>query len=156
MSTRRGRLALVLHAHLPFVHHPEWARFYEEIWLYEAIAETYLPLLRMMDGLERDGVDFRLTMSVTPPLCEMLSSPLLRSRFEARLDAMRHAADVEVSRHLDGDLAEATRFYVEELASIGETWRRWDGQIIHGLAHHEGRGTLEIMTCGATDRKSVV
>ena len=42
--------------------------FRSEDWLYEAITETYIPLVWMMEGLVRDGVDFRLTMSMTPPL----------------------------------------------------------------------------------------
>jgi 1,4-alpha-glucan branching enzyme len=43
----RGFLCLVLHAHLPFVRHPEHERSLEEQWLFEAIAETYLPLVRL-------------------------------------------------------------------------------------------------------------
>ena len=54
-----GYLCLVLHAHLPFVRHPEYDDFLEEDWLYEAITETYIPLLEVFDGLERDGVDWR-------------------------------------------------------------------------------------------------
>ena len=64
----QGYLSMILHAHLPFVRHPEYEDFLEEDWLYEAITETYIPLINMMDGLLDDGVDFRLTMSLTPPL----------------------------------------------------------------------------------------
>jgi len=38
-----GYVALVLHAHLPFVRHPESDYVLEEEWLYEAITETYIP-----------------------------------------------------------------------------------------------------------------
>src|SRR5207248_3578741 len=55
----QGYLCLVLHAHLPFVRHPEYDDFLEEDWLYEAITETYIPLLEVMEGLERDGADWR-------------------------------------------------------------------------------------------------
>ena len=48
-----GSLALVLHAHLPFVRHPEHEEFLEEEWLFEAITETYLPLIVMMQRLNR-------------------------------------------------------------------------------------------------------
>ena len=44
----RGYLSLVLHAHLPFVRHPEHEKFLEENWLYEAITESYLPLLQLL------------------------------------------------------------------------------------------------------------
>src|SRR5205085_862099 len=80
MTTPTGYLCLVLHAHLPFVRHPEYEDFLEEDWLYEAITETYIPLLEGFDGLERDGVDWRMTMSVTPPLAALLCDPLLQSR----------------------------------------------------------------------------
>ena len=69
MMESKGYVALVLHAHLPFVRHPEYEDFLEEDWLYEAITETYIPLIKVMEGLVRDNVDFRLTMSMTPPLC---------------------------------------------------------------------------------------
>ena len=42
-----GYVALVLHAHLPFVRHPESDYVLEEEWLYEAITETYVPLLNV-------------------------------------------------------------------------------------------------------------
>ena len=58
MTVATGSLALILHAHLPFVRHPEHENFLEEDWLFEAITETYLPLLRMMRGLADDGVTF--------------------------------------------------------------------------------------------------
>ena len=69
----QGYLALILHAHLPYVRHPEEEYFLEENWLYEAITETYIPLINVMERLVRDGVDFRLTMSLTPtwfPCCK--------------------------------------------------------------------------------------
>jgi 1,4-alpha-glucan branching enzyme len=49
-----GYLALVLHAHLPFVRHPESDYVLEEEWLFEAITETYIPLLQMFEGFKRD------------------------------------------------------------------------------------------------------
>ena len=80
-NNARGYLALVLHAHLPFVRHPEHEDFLEEDWLYEAITETYIPLLWVMEGLVEDNIDFRLTMSLTPPLVGMLNDELLRQRY---------------------------------------------------------------------------
>ena len=53
----QGYLSLVLHAHLPFVRHPEHEKFLEESWLFEAVTETYLPLLQILEGWRRDGMD---------------------------------------------------------------------------------------------------
>src|SRR5256885_16037590 len=97
----KGYLSLVLHAHLPFVRHPEYEDFLEEDWLYEAISETYLPILQVMDRLSDDGVPWKLTMTLTPTLVTMLRDELLVRRYGQRLDQLgelpgkggiRHAA----------------------------------------------------------------
>src|SRR5207302_1872202 len=93
-----GHLCLILHAHLPFVRHPEYDDFLEEDWLYEAITETYIPLLEVMEGLERDGADWRLTMSVTPTLAAMLSDQLLQYRYVRHIDNLISLASKEVER----------------------------------------------------------
>ena len=64
----KGYLALVLHAHLPFVRHPEYADFLEQDWFFEGVVETYVPLLSRFEQLRSEGLKFRLTMTVTPPL----------------------------------------------------------------------------------------
>ena len=71
MEKGKGYLCLVLHAHLPYIRHPEYDDFLEEDWLFEAITETYVPLLDMFERLLSEGVDFRITMSLTPTLCGM-------------------------------------------------------------------------------------
>src|SRR5215211_1010335 len=93
-----GYLSLVLHAHLPYVRHPEYDDFLEEDWLYEAITETYIPLLEVFESLERDGVDWRLTMSVTPTLAAMLSDGLLQQRYVRNIDNLIALAEKEVQR----------------------------------------------------------
>ena len=72
MQQKKGYVSFVLHAHLPFIHHPESDDYLEESWLYEAISETYIPLLTNFQKLVDEGVDFRITMSMTPPLLSIL------------------------------------------------------------------------------------
>ena len=67
-----GFLNIVLHAHLPYVHHPEHDSFFEEDWLFEAITECYLPLIGVLERLQKDRVDYRLTLSISPTLITML------------------------------------------------------------------------------------
>ena len=83
LNQPQGYLSLVLHAHLPFVRHPEHEKFLEESWLFEAITETYIPLLQILDGWRRDGMDAPLTLSLSPTLCAMLLDPLLCERYAA-------------------------------------------------------------------------
>ena len=95
---RPGFLALVLHTHLPFVRHPEHPDFLEERWLFEAVTETYLPLLERLQRLANDRVPFRLTMSFTPPLLAMLSDGLLQARYERHLERLIELSAKEIER----------------------------------------------------------
>src|SRR3979490_2014238 len=109
-----GHLALVLHAHLPFVRHPEYEHFLEEDWFFEAVTETYIPLLRMMQRLVEDSVPFKLTMSLTPTLCAMLQDELLRERYIRHLDLLIDLAARERERNRNqAELAELSDFYFE-------------------------------------------
>src|SRR5216683_1334109 len=63
----QGYVSLVLHAHLPFVRHPEHDDFLEEDWLFEAITETYVPLLQAFFRLRDDGVPFAGTWTSCAP-----------------------------------------------------------------------------------------
>ncbi len=147
----RGYLALVLHAHLPFVRHPEHARHLEERWFYEALIECYLPLLDAFDRLARDGVPFALTMSVTPPLAAMMKDDLLRRRFDEHLARVEALADREMKR-LYGDerFAPIATFYRDHFARMRAVWDRHGGDVVAGLVSHWDAGRLELLTCSAT------
>src|SRR5438552_14817257 len=93
-----GDLAFVLHAHLPYIRHPEHRFHLEENWLYEATTATYLPLLDTFRGLQREGVPFRVTMSMSPPLCSMLRDDLLKLRYAAYLDRLLQLGEEEKRR----------------------------------------------------------
>ena len=82
-----GYLALVLHAHLPYIRHPEEPGIMEERWLFEAITECYVPLLWSFEKLVKEGVDFSLTFSLSPPLISMLNDHLCRRATCATLRA---------------------------------------------------------------------
>ena len=74
----QGYLNFVLHAHLPYVHHPESELYIEERWFFEAMSETYIPLLIYFDKLEQEGVKFRITMNISSPLITMVDDDLLQ------------------------------------------------------------------------------
>src|ERR1700679_1589434 len=147
----RGYLAFVLHAHLPFVRHPEHARHLEERWLYEALIECYLPLLDAFDRLASDGVPFALTMSMTPPLVAMLKDDLLRERFENHLDRIEDLAEHEMKRVFgDAQFAPVATFYRDEIRRVRAVWQRHDRDVVAGFVKHWDAGNLEILTCSAT------
>ncbi len=151
-SHPQGYLALVLHAHLPYVRHPEYEEFLEEDWLYEAITETYIPLLTMMEDLRRDQVEFRLTMSMTPTLCSMLMDPLLQSRYLRYLERLLEFCRKEIDRtRLDAALHELAWFYYHRLEHCRTVFAdRYQCNLLTGFKEFQDHGFLEIITCGAT------
>ncbi len=144
-------LALVLHAHLPFVRHPEHARHLEERWFYEAMVECYLPLLESFDRMAAQGIPFELTMSVTPPLAAMMRDDLLRQRFHEYLARIEMLAEREMKR-LWGDeqFAPIATFYRDHFARMRAVWDRHHGDVLSGLVGHWDAGRLDLLTCSAT------
>ncbi|MCB2155086.1 DUF1957 domain-containing protein [bacterium] len=148
----KGYLSLVLHAHLPFVRHPEYEDFLEEDWLYEAITETYLPLLLMMEGLERDGVKFRLTFSMSPTLCSMLADPLLQERYLRHLGQLIELADKEVERtSAQADFHRTALMYQRKFRECWDAYQdRYQRDLLAQFRGFMDRGYLEVITCAAT------
>ena len=132
--------------------HPEHHFFLEETWLYEAITETYIPLINMMDRFLDEGVDFRLTMSCTPTLCSMLQDGLLQERYLNHLNKLIELAEREVERTRWQPEFNRTacmyrdRFY-EARTVFTEKYHR---NLTQAFRKFQDAGKLEIITCGAT------
>ena len=75
---RPSFLSIILHAHLPFVRHPEYSDMMEERWLYEAITETYIPIIEVFYKLLNEGIFFRITMTLTVKLAMNYGFTLIR------------------------------------------------------------------------------
>jgi 1,4-alpha-glucan branching enzyme len=147
-----GYLALILHAHLPYVRHPEHENFLEEDWLYEAITETYLPLLDALYRMADDGVPFALTLSLTPPLCHMLRDPLLQERATRHLERTVSLARSEMRRTDGNDPMHAVvSLYHDRLIHAQGAWEdRWKRDLVGAFGALQERGVIEIITCAAT------
>jgi 1,4-alpha-glucan branching enzyme len=148
----QGCIALTLHAHLPYVvHHGTWPHGME--WLLEAAAETYLPLLRVLGNLERDGLALRANLNLSPILLEQLRHPAFQAEFPRYAQRKILAAqEDEAYFHQSGEkhfacLARSWRdFYSEALAHFESL----SGDLVAGFRQFEESGQIEIVTCCAT------
>ena len=143
----------VLHAHLPYVRHPEYPEFLEEDWFFEALTETYVPLVRVLDGLLQDGVEYRLTMTLSPPLLSMMQDDLLVGRYHRYLDRLVELSHREIERtqRADARFTDVARFYAHEFSDIRRIFRDvYGSDIVRAFRKHRDAGKLEIITCGAT------
>jgi 1,4-alpha-glucan branching enzyme len=147
----QGYLSIILHAHLPFVRHPEHDKFLEENWLYEAITETYIPLIQVMDGWQRDRMNARLTLTLSPTLCAMLQDPLLQDRYQRYLDGLIELSEKETHRtHWDRAFHDLAWMYNERFLRIRDTWQACSGNLLWAFRRYQELGTLEIITTAAT------
>jgi 1,4-alpha-glucan branching enzyme len=131
-----GRLALVLHSHMPYVEGFGTWPFGEE-WLFEAAATVYAPLLKVLDGPGGD----RVTLSVTPVLADQLGAVGVHERLLSFLRDLRvttHALDAEGCRTtgepaLGDEVERAGQDYADAadaLEALG------DGGLARGLLRH--------------------
>ncbi|MCX7935068.1 MAG: DUF1957 domain-containing protein, partial [Planctomycetota bacterium] len=148
----KGYLALVLHAHLPYVRHPEHENFLEERWFFEAMTECYIPLLRMLEGLEDDGVDYGLLISLSPTLVTMFEDDLLQERYYRHLSNLIALADREIKRTAgDPVFGPLARFYADFFRDVRYWYEeRYERKLTAAFRRLAALGHLEIMTCAAT------
>lgn len=151
MSDRVGSLCLVLHAHLPFVRHPEYDSFLEEDWLFEAVCETYIPLLWTMERLADEGVRFRLTFSLTPPLLSMFQDPLLQARTRRHVEALIELTEKEVHRtRKEPVFQKLAVMYRDHFRRCLHVLDRCGGDLSREFKALQDAGHIELITCGAT------
>ncbi len=147
-----GSLAFVLHSHLPYVlFHGSWPHGMS--WIYEAAAETYVPLLEVFNRLKGEGYNPHVTIGLTPVLVDQLAKPDFVSGFinylEERLSASQDDRD-EFARTMPHrvHLAEMwERFYSRILDYFEGECKR---NIVERFRNLQDEGLIEIITCGAT------
>lgn len=148
-----GYFSLILHAHLPFVRHPEYPEFLEEDWLYEAITEVYIPLIFIFERLYDADAKPRLAMNISPPLCEMLADKLLETRYTRHLENLIELARKELARVTveEPEFCDVVEMYVDLLESSYSLWNdTYNRNLINAFRELQDKGVLEIITCGAT------
>ncbi|MCK4841896.1 MAG: DUF1957 domain-containing protein [Methylococcales bacterium] len=151
MPTKKGFLSIILHAHLPYVRHPEYENFFEENWLFEAMTECYIPLINALDRLQADKVDYRLTLSLSPTLISMLGDDLLQTRYQNHLAKQIELAEKEIVRTRgQTEYHKLARLYRRYFLDAEKVYKHYQGDLISAFKKHHAAGNLEIITTAAT------
>ena len=150
MNTRAS-LLFVLHAHLPFVNHPSDSGFLEENWFFEAVAETYVPLIRMFERLAADHIRPGITLSISPTLGAMLENSELKiklsSYLKSRLELLsKEKTRLKRNRRVLKVVAMYERLYMDAL----ELLECHDGNLLVPVRALQRAGQIEIITTSAT------
>ena len=147
-----GSFCLVLHGHMPYVlRHGVWP--HGEDWLYEAAAETYLPLLALIDECKYLHCDHQLTIGLTPILLEQLAHEDFKSGFYKYL--------INRANRARTDKADFKRNGKLQLAELAEQWNMLYNRLVEqferigrdipkAFVEKMDRGLIQILTSSAT------
>ncbi len=149
----KGHFVLVLHSHIPYViGQRDWP--HGTSWLYEATAETYLPLLLAFYDLMDEGIYPRVTISLTPVLCEQLSHPNfasgLVSYIKEKISMSRQNAS-DFKKFGENHKAYLAEWWHDFYTKIGDAFEtKFKKDLIHAFKNLQDNGGIEIITCAAT------
>jgi len=148
-DTYYGSFCLILHSHIPYVlNHGLMG----EEWLFEATAETYIPLLNIFNRLVRDGIQPKITINISPVLAEQLHTAVFADRFETYCKnkiehAIKDAESFKTDSHMKWLATLWRKFYFKTEKIFKEDYRR---DIIGAFRKLHDMGAIEVITCGAT------
>lgn len=151
MAAHYGAFALVLHSHLPYVLGHDRL---EEEWLFEAVVESYLPLLHALRRLSWQGISPKVTIGLTPVLLEQLAHP----QFAPQL--LRYVEQKAVAARNDRRVfLAANEPYLARLAGLWEDFyqgaavffmRSLSANIVRAFHQLQQEGHIEILASAAT------
>jgi 1,4-alpha-glucan branching enzyme len=140
-----GNLALVLHAHLPYVHSNEPGSL-EEDWYFQALLECYLPLLDVLEQAAADPQQApRLSMGLSPTLLSLLSNVELSRRFGPWLAVRQQLLHRAPAQH-----TAAANDLAERLERAATAWQTCGGNLLPRFRRLQEAGVLDLLTCAAT------
>ncbi len=153
MKQPLGAFVMILHGHIPYVlGHGTWP--HGANMLYEAAAETYIPLLWCIEELAAEGISANITISLSPITIEQLSDERFRQWFQTYLGEKSHRAHLdsqEFAQHGDDHLSYLAEQWKERYRALLEAFvEGYDRDLVAAFRRLQDAGHIEIMTCGAT------
>ena len=146
-----GYFALMLHSHIPYCRKSGVWPAGEE-WLFEAMNETYIPLLQMLRRFNMEGIKPRLTIGVVPVLMEQLADDYMKGRFHEYMEDKIARAERDIDRFSGA----------QRLRAVAEYWRdlfrdrlkshdeHFFGDVMGTLKYFQEQELIEVVTSAAT------
>lgn len=148
----KGYISFILHAHLPFVRYLKYEHVLEENWLYEAISESFLPLMRSFRRLDQDNIPFKIVLSLSPTICSMLGDELLQKRMVLHLESQIALGEKERERVKgDPEQTKLVEMYLKRYTlNLQDYTELYKCQLNKVFKEMQKRGRLDIITSSAT------
>ena len=141
----KGNLAIVLHAHLPYVR-SEQPGSLEEDWFFQALVECYLPLLETLEeGSRSNDQQPKITLGLSPTLLSLLEDEVLKNRFKKWVEIR-----LDILNSLKKDHIKAVLHLKDHLKRQLDSWQSCQGDLIGRFGKLQTSKVIDILTCAAT------
>ncbi|MGV9204252.1 MAG: glycoside hydrolase family 57 protein [Promethearchaeia archaeon] len=151
MSSSLGYFGLVLHGHIPWSKRSGTWPAGEE-WVFEAMHETYIPMLNTLRELKEEGINTAITINITPILAEQLADEYMKHRFEEYMNDLIRRAQSDINRFSHNpqkkSLAELYKRRFEH--TLDTFYHNYYRDILGTFKWLEEEGMIELITCAAT------
>ncbi|MHA1292759.1 MAG: glycoside hydrolase family 57 protein [Promethearchaeota archaeon] len=146
-----GYFGLVLHGHIPWCKKSGTWPAGEE-WLFEAMNETYIPMLNVLRELKDEGIKTAITINITPILAEQLADEYMNQRFTEYMEDLIKRAKSDIQRFENHkERKELAEFYLKKFEKVLDTfYHNYYRDILGTFKWLENEGMVELITCGAT------
>ncbi|MEJ2276248.1 MAG: hypothetical protein P8Y70_00655 [Candidatus Lokiarchaeota archaeon] len=146
-----GYFGLVLHGHMPYMKKAGMWPFGMEN-LFEAIYETYIPMLNVLRGLKQEKVKTAITINITPILAEQLADEFLKKKFEEYMNNLIHRAEMDINRYHEGSQKYHLAVFYKDLfeAILSSYYNKFYRDLLGSFKWLQDEGMIEIITSAAT------
>lgn len=121
-------------------------------FLFESISFCYIPLLKMFSALEKDGIDFSMTMVISPLLCTLLSDVAIQNKYVAHLDAKIELGRKELLRNAsDKKITDSIKLVIERAQEDKIAFENlYDKNLVKAFLAWHKKGYVEFLGTTAT------
>jgi len=140
---------ILLHAHLPYINHPE-ENYIEENWFFENVVESYVPFLMMIERLLNDGIEPRFSISISPTLCYMMENENLQSKLKRYIELRLKLIESEISKEKNEKIIDNLKMYLDLYNYVYDFLETYSFDLITPFKFYKNQGILEIVTTPAT------
>ena len=145
-------VAITINCQKPFIRHLDDDNQSKNNVLFNAISDTYLPLLNMFADLEAEGIPFKINMCISPTLCEMLADPVIQQQYIEWLDKLISLGNDEIKKYPKDNTKKLLA--VESLNKAIQNKRDFqevlNQDILSKIEYYVRRGNIELLGTTAT------
>jgi 1,4-alpha-glucan branching enzyme len=141
-------LCIILHAHLPYVRDAKSTLPLEEIWLYQNIAECYIPLIQMCQRLIKKNIRPSLAISISPTLLTMLTQQYYHIRFKHWAHTILEC--IEILKRKNRKAKRSLNFYDNFVTGALTYFESIHGDCAVSFGELFKNNSIELMTTAAT------